>query len=137
MKRVLAVEARAARCIVVGLVLVAACWRSSPPPPVEPPTVAQAPQFHPRRAPPARELSVLDRFDQFADDMCRCKDWNCAQQVAEDMTLWSQETAKEQADPGPSPDDKQRAAEIGTRIGECMKSAMTAGTAAGSAGPTP
>jgi len=137
-KRALASSARAATCIVVGLVLVAACWRSSPPQPAEPPPAEPARQPHPRPAPP-RELTVLEQFDQFADDMCKCHDWNCAQQVAEDMTRWSQDSAKEGDKPELSPDDQQRAAEIGTRIGQCMQSAMSAGTPAqsGSAGPTP
>lgn len=116
--------------IVLLVVLVAACWRNAPPPaapPPAPPPTAPPPAHAP--APPPREIDVvMARFEQFADEMCNCQDNACAQAVADEMTRWSQEQARTHADPPElGPEDQQRAAEIGERMGECMQNAITNG----------
>src|SRR5262245_51297811 len=113
------------RCI--ALALVGACWRSAPPPPPieNKPPVARA---HPD-ARPAREVDVyIDRMEAFADQFCGCRDPACAQRIADDLTKWAQEIAKDQ--PKFDDSDQKRMMEISQRMGECMQKAM-----AGSATP--
>jgi hypothetical protein len=111
------------------LVVTAACWRSSPPPPAQP-AAQSAPA--PRRTPaPPRRDSALQVMEQFTDDMCSCHDSQCAQRVVDDMTRWSQEQTSSNREPAKmTEEDTQRAAEIGERMGACMQNAM-----AGSAAP--
>ena len=76
-------------------------------------------------------MQVMERF---TDEMCNCRDPQCSQRVVDEMTRWSQEQAKSDAEAPPmSEEDTKRAVEIGERMGACMQNAM-AGSAAG---PTP
>lgn len=77
-------------------------------------------------------MQVMERF---TEDMCNCRDAQCSQRVVDEMTRWSQEQARSDAEPAPmSEDDTKRAVEIAERMGACMQNAM-AGSAAGSATP--
>jgi hypothetical protein len=118
---------------VAALFLTAACWRSSPTPaPTQPTAEAATP---PRRRPPPPQDSVLQKMEQFVDDMCGCSDPACTQRVVDEMTRWSQEQAKSGHEAPPmSDEDTKRAMEMGERMGACMQNAM-AGSAAGSATP--
>ena len=58
-----------------------------------------------------REEQVLQKFQEFADDMCKCTESKCAQAVSERMTTWGQAMAKEDKDDKPSEELVKRAAE--------------------------
>ena len=64
---------------------------------------------------------AMEQFDRFADQMCMCKDLACSQKVSDDMMKWSQQMAREFADP-PKPDSAamHRAEDIARRLSDCM-----------------
>jgi hypothetical protein len=80
---------------------------------------------------------AMAKMTEFKDEMCKCKDAKCAQDVSDKMTKWSQEQSKNQKEPPKmSEEDTKKAAAIGEEMGKCMQAAMGAGTtdpAAGSA----
>lgn len=117
---------------IVVLALLAACWRNTPPPAALPPAPEPVPVRPRVQAPPPRQIDVvMDRFEQFADEMCNCQDNTCAQAVADEMTRWSQEQARSHDEPSEmGPEDQQRAMEIGERMGDCMQNAITNGSTA-------
>jgi hypothetical protein len=79
----------------------------------------------------------LQKMAELKDEMCKCKDAKCAQDVSEQMTKWSQEQAKNQKQPPKmSEADTKKAGEIGEALGKCMQEAMAA-TATPSDGTTP
>jgi len=115
----------------------AACWRSSPPPPAPPPTPEQ-PAARPQRiAPPRRSIDItFEAMERFTEDMCRCQDAPCAQRVSEDLSRWANDQSKSDADPPEmTAEDQARAMDIGQRMGTCMQNAMMgSGAPVGSAG---
>ncbi len=69
---------------------------------------------------------AMAKMDEFKVAMCACADAACAQRVADDMTRWSQEMARDQRpQPKMSEEDVKRAAAIGEEMGQCMQRAMT------------
>ena len=87
------------------------------------------PAAAPAPATPASDSEVaLAKMREFTAKMCACADMTCAQHVSEEMTEWSQAFAKRQTDPVKmSEEQTQSAVEIGTKMGECMQKAMSAG----------
>ena len=78
--------------------------------------------------------AALVKMRELKDEMCKCKDAKCAQDVSDKMTKWSQEQAKNQKEPPKmSAEDQKAAADLGDAIGKCMAAAMTTGAPAGSA----
>jgi hypothetical protein len=76
---------------------------------------------------------ALAKMTELKDEMCKCKDAKCAQDVSSKMTAWTQEQAKSGA-AKMSEADTKKAQSIGEELGKCMASAMTAN---GSAGDNP
>lgn len=79
---------------------------------------------------------AMAKMTEFKDEMCKCTDAKCAQDVSDKMTKWSQEQSKTQKEPPKMNEaDTKRAQEIGEQMGKCMQTAMSGGTdpAAGSA----
>jgi hypothetical protein len=75
---------------------------------------------------PAEGAKAMAAMASFKDQMCACKDADCAKRVSQDMTAWSQKQASAQIEPvRMSEADQKRATEIGTQMGECMQAAMT------------
>jgi len=71
---------------------------------------------------------ALRKMEQFTDEICGCKDSQCAQVVSDEMTKWSQEQAKTQSDmPRMTEGDTKRATAIAERMAKCMQAAMSAG----------
>ena len=69
---------------------------------------------------------AMAKMSEFKDEMCKCKDAKCAQDVSDKMTKWGQEQSKNQKEPPKMNEaDTKKAQEIGTRMGECMQKAMT------------
>jgi hypothetical protein len=118
------------RALFIALVMIGACWRSSPPPPTQP--AADKPTLPGRTATAAQE-SAMHVLERFAEDMCDCHDSQCAQGVLDEMTRWSQEQKNSEQPPKLSDDDVKRAAALGERLGMCMQKAISAGPPAGSA----
>ena len=74
---------------------------------------------------------AMTKMTEFKDEMCKCKDAKCAQDVSDKMTKWSQEQSKNQKEPPKMSDaDQKKAAAIGEEMGKCMQTAMGAGGAA-------
>ena len=77
-------------------------------------------------------MSMREAFammEKFRDQMCACADSTCAQGVADAMSKWSQEMAKEQQEPvRASEEETKRMAGITTKMVECMTRAMNAGS---------
>jgi hypothetical protein len=70
--------------------------------------------------------AAMDKMSEFKDQMCACHDSACAEHVADDMTKWSQEMAKEWKNPPKMTDeDTRRAQSIGEQMGKCMQAAMS------------
>jgi hypothetical protein len=76
--------------------------------------------------------NAMAKMSEFADEMCKCKDAKCAQEVSDKMTKWGQEQSKNAKEP---PKMNEAAQEIGKRMGECMTKAMGAGGAMGGGTP--
>src|SRR5262245_23921966 len=71
---------------------------------------------------------AMAKMSEFKDEMCKCKDAKCAQDVSDKMTKWSQEQSKNQKEPPKmSEEDQKKAAAIGEEMGKCMQTAMASG----------
>ena len=71
--------------------------------------------------------AAMAKMTEFKDEMCKCKDAKCAQDVSDKMTKWSQEQSKNQKEPPKmSEADTKKAAELGEQLGKCMQTAMGA-----------
>jgi len=72
----------------------------------------------------------------FSNQMCRCADKSCADQVSQDMATWGATIARRASDrtshPDPDPDLAKRSADAMTRYTECVTRLSTA-TAGGAA----
>jgi hypothetical protein len=82
--------------------------------------------------------AAMAKMTEFKDEMCKCKDAKCAQDVSDKMTKWSQEQSKNAKETKMSDEDTKKAAAIGEEMGKCMQAAMgagMAGSAEGSAAP--
>jgi hypothetical protein len=80
--------------------------------------------------------NAMAKMSEFADEMCKCKDAKCAQEVSDKMTKWGQEQSKNAKEPPKMNEaDTAKAQEIGKRMGECMTKAMGAGGAMGGGTP--
>jgi len=80
----------------------------------------------PPKASPEVEVQ-LGKMSQYRDRMCACHDKACVEQVAADMGAWSEKQAKKYAghEPVPSDEQKERMAQISTKLGTCMTEATT------------
>jgi hypothetical protein len=79
--------------------------------------------------------NAMAKMKEFRDEMCKCKDAKCAQDVSDKMTKWGQEQSKNQKEPPKMNEaDTAEAQKIGKEMGECMTKAMGAGGAMGDTG---
>jgi hypothetical protein len=72
-----------------------------------------------------RIARVMAKYSAYADQMCGCTNSQCSQQVADDMTKWSQQMLKD--DPSlekPDKDAMKQAEVIAQRLMKCMVRAM-------------
>ena len=75
---------------------------------------------------------AMAKMTEFKDEMCKCKDAKCAQDVSDKMTKWSQEQSKNQKEPPKMNEaDTKKAQEIGEAMGKCMQTAMGAAMGGG------
>jgi len=70
--------------------------------------------------------AAIAKMAELKDEMCKCKDAKCAQDVSERMQKWTAEQPKEQKDQKLSEADQKKVAAIGEELGKCMGIAMTA-----------
>jgi hypothetical protein len=79
----------------------------------------------------------LAKMSELRDEMCKCKDVKCAQDVSAKMTAWTQEQAKGDHPTKLNEADTAKAQQINDELGKCLAAAMTAvpagSAAAGSA----
>jgi hypothetical protein len=79
---------------------------------------------------------AMSKMTEFKDEMCKCKDAKCAQDVTDKMAKWAAEQSKGQKEPPKMNEaDTKKAQEIGMAMSECMTKAMGAGGAAPPADP--
>lgn len=72
-------------------------------------------------------IEAMAAMTRFKNEMCQCKTSACAQQVADSMTKWGQEQAKDQTDPPKFSDAETKAfTDLGDQMGMCMQKAMGA-----------
>lgn len=69
--------------------------------------------------------AAVAKLSEFKERMCACKNKDCAQQVNDEMTKWSNAMAKEQAMKAPDADATKQVSELATQMGDCMAKAMT------------
>jgi hypothetical protein len=123
--------------------VLAACGGGSKqaPPPAEPVAQGSAVQATPataRKEPQTSVARAMAKMHEFADAMCACHDTPCAQQVADAITQWSTEEAKrEDMNYKLTEAEEKEATALGTRMGECMQTAIKAGSGAAGGGATP
>jgi hypothetical protein len=77
--------------------------------------------------------NTLAKMSEFKDEMCRCKDAKCAQDVSSKMTAWTQEQAKGDHPAKMSDSDTAKSQQIADQLGKCMANAMTASNAGSAA----
>ena len=72
---------------------------------------------------------AMAKMSEFKDQMCKCTDKPCADKVQADMNKWSADNAKNAGDKPekPSDEDMKKMQDVGTKYGECMAKAMSAG----------
>jgi hypothetical protein len=96
-----------------------ACAASQPPlsnHATEPPPEAEAP-----RDPSQRVAATLARLERFSDEMCGCRDRDCADRVVDDMMRWSHElTSAGEGRPLVSGVQGARAKAAADRVSRCM-----------------
>jgi hypothetical protein len=77
--------------------------------------------------------AAIAKMSEFKDEMCKCKDAKCAQDVSDKMMKWGQEQSANKKEPPKMSDaDQKKATAIGEEMGKCMQTAMAATPAAGS-----
>ncbi|HEX5062553.1 MAG TPA: hypothetical protein VFV99_24440 [Kofleriaceae bacterium] len=70
--------------------------------------------------------AAIAKMTELKDEMCKCKDAACAQDVSARMQKWASEQPEEQKNRKPSDAERKQLAAIGDEIGKCMATAMTA-----------
>jgi hypothetical protein len=75
---------------------------------------------------PSSFQKTMVEFERFTDEMCGCKDKQCAEHVSDEMTRWAQEMAKQDAAEVRelTSDQMKQAQAIGERMAGCMTKAM-------------
>src|ERR1044071_2755569 len=68
--------------------------------------------------------AAMAKMTEFKDEMCKCKDAKCAQDVSDKMAKWSADNAKNEKDQKMSDADQKKAQAIGEELGKCMQAAM-------------
>ena len=72
-------------------------------------------------AAPVGVAATLAKLRQFSDDMCRCKDRDCADRVVDEMTSWAQDLASaDQAHPRVNSAEDAEAKAATDRVSRCM-----------------
>ena len=71
------------------------------------------------------------KLTELKEEMCKCKDAKCAQDVSDKMTKWSTEQAKNQKE---APRVTEKDQKLSEDLGKCMQAAL--GTPAAGAPPT-
>src|SRR5258705_8016998 len=73
---------------------------------------------------------AMAKMEDFKNDMCKCKDSKCAEDVSKKMMEWGQAQSKDQKEPPKmSDEDQKKAAAITKEMTDCMQKAMGTGGA--------
>lgn len=69
---------------------------------------------------------VMTQFERYTDEICACKDKDCATAVTDRMTKWAGEIAKDMTPDDAKPDAAamERMTKVGQRMSDCMTKAM-------------
>ncbi|MBA3464553.1 MAG: hypothetical protein H0T46_31770 [Deltaproteobacteria bacterium] len=69
----------------------------------------------------ARLDQTIEKFAEFTDEVCGCKDKACVQHVSDKMTKWASEMAKDAEQfQEMTPEQTKRVTQLGERISTCM-----------------
>ena len=64
--------------------------------------------------------AAIAKLQQLADDMCKCPDRDCAEQVVDEMSRWAQELASNDAAPKVNVAQDEQARAATDRLSKCM-----------------
>jgi hypothetical protein len=81
----------------------------------------------------ADSAAALAKLTAFKDEMCKCKDATCADDVMGRMTKWTQEMSKAGKEPKMSKADEEKGVAIGKDLAACMMTVKSEPGARGSA----
>ena len=80
-----------------------------------------AAQAQPQGGPPTAVAATLARLERFSDEMCGCRDRDCADRVVDDMMRWSHDLASAgEANPHVNGVQGARAKAAADRVSRCM-----------------
>ena len=83
--------------------------------------------YHLRPQRDHRFEDAMEKFAQFTDDMCQCRDNACATRVGDDMTRWGTAMSKEWPQPKLDEAQTKRANDMAMRFATCWQHALSAG----------
>jgi Sec-independent protein translocase protein TatA len=73
--------------------------------------------------------AAIEKMREFKNEMCKCKDAKCAQDVSDRMSKWTHDQSKEgKSQPKFDEAQQKQASDLGKELGTCMGSAMMAST---------
>jgi hypothetical protein len=67
---------------------------------------------------------ALAKMEGFKNDICACKDKECAEKVMKDMMEWGEKFEKDNKDKKPSKEQEEKGDKIGKEMQECMTKLM-------------
>jgi hypothetical protein len=68
----------------------------------------------------SKDASPVEKMEAFADEMCACKDKDCAKSVQAEMSHYADAAKRAGDDKNVGEADMKRIHEVGTRYGECL-----------------
>jgi len=106
--------------VAVWSIALAACRASQPAPPVSNHMLAPSAEA-PIDAAPRGGAAAIAKLEQFADDMCKCPDRDCADHVIDAMTQWAEDLARDgEATPKVNSAEDEQARAATDRMSRCM-----------------
>lgn len=108
------------RAAVLSIAL-AACRASQPAPPPVSNHVSAPVADAPADAALTGGAAAIAKLEQFADDMCKCPDRDCADHVLDAMTQWAEDLARDgEATPKVNSAEDEQAHAATDRVSRCM-----------------
>jgi hypothetical protein len=106
--------------VAVWMIALAACRANQPSPPVSNRVAGPAVEA-PADAALSGGAAALAKLEQFADDMCKCPDRDCADHVVDAMTQWAEDLARGgDATPKVNSAEDEQARVATDRMSRCM-----------------
>jgi hypothetical protein len=94
-----------------------------PPPPERAPRTYATPHRAHEHAPTSDFEEAMMRINDFTEEMCRCADQSCTQQVMSEITTWGQSWTEQHNNFKPSEEENKQIQEVATTLMECLQHA--------------